>query len=188
MRTFPWPRPSEPVTRGVAVLLPGSGYTVQAPLLSWCAAMLVELGWHVQAVEWTVTDEAREHPEAFVERAVELAFAEAPEGDDRLVVGKSFGTFALPWAVRHEIPGIWLTPVLTEPALVRALDAAGATHLAVGGDQDPLWRPESVPTTGARLVTVPGGDHGLTVEAGWRDSIDAQTTVFEQVAEHVQRL
>lgn len=188
MRTFPWKSDSETPPGGVAVLLPGSGYTVQAPLLSWCAAMLVDLGWHVQAVEWTMTDEAREQPVAFVERAVVQAFAEAPAHARRLVVGKSLGTFALPWAVGHGVPGVWLTPILTDPAVARALDAADASHLAVGGDRDTVWLPESVPSTAARLVTVPGGDHGLMVPGGWRASVETQTTVIDQVSEHVRQL
>lgn len=170
------------------MLLPGSGYTVQAPLLSWCAAMLVDGGWHVQAVEWSMTDAAREQPVAFVERAVEQAFAEAPVQGRCLVVGKSLGTFALPWAVRHGVPGVWLTPVLTDSVVARALDAADASHLAVGGDRDTVWLPGNVASTAARLVTVPGGDHGLMVPGGWRASVEAQTTVIDEVSEHVRRL
>lgn len=188
MTTFPWKRGPEPTARGVAVLLPGSGYTVQAPLLYWCAEMLVDLGWYVQGVEWTVRDDARERAQEFVERAVEQAFAEAPAHERRLVVGKSLGTFALPWAVRHGVPGVWLTPVLTEPAVARALDAADESHLAVGGDQDPVWLPASVPSTRARLHTVPGGNHALTVGAGWLQSVDAQTAAIREVSEHVRTL
>ncbi|MEP7762650.1 hypothetical protein [Sanguibacter sp. 25GB23B1] len=188
MRTFSWSRgPAKPLG-GVAVLLPGAGYTVQAPLLSWSAALLVELGWHVQAVEWTMTDEARERPVAFVERAVEAAFADAPVTDRRLVVGKSLGAFALPWAVRHGVPGIWLTPVLTDPVVARALDDADASHLAAGGDRDTAWLPESAPSTAARLVTVPGGDHGLLVPGRWLASVEVQTALLQQVSEHVRTL
>jgi hypothetical protein len=32
----------------VALVLPGAGYTAQAPLLSWSVALLAERGWHVQ--------------------------------------------------------------------------------------------------------------------------------------------
>lgn len=189
MTTFPWKRGPASTARGVAVLLPGGGYTVQAPLLYWCAEMLVDLGWHVQAVTWTVTDDdVRERAQELVERAVEQAFAEAPAHERRLVVGKSLGTFALPWAVRHGVPGAWLTPVLTEAAVADALAAADESHLAVGGDRDPAWLPASVRSTRARLRTVPGGNHALTVETGWRHSVDAQTAAIHEVAEHVRTL
>ncbi|WP_143556783.1 hypothetical protein [Sanguibacter antarcticus] len=188
MRTFPWGRDPRSTTYGVAVLLPGSGYTVQAPLLYWCAEMLAELGWHVQAVEWTITDDALDDPVPFVDGAVGQAFDDAPASDRMLVVGKSFGTFALPWAVANEVPGVWLTPVLTDPAVARALDGADASHLAAGGDRDALWLPENVPSTAARLITMPGGDHGLTLPGGWQASVEAQADVILQISEHVRHL
>jgi hypothetical protein len=183
MRSFVWPG-ATPSTAKTAVLLPGSGYTVQSPLLYWCANMLRDAGWHVRAVEWTITDEALRDPIAFVERAVEMAFADAAPAT-RLVVAKSFGTFALPWAVREGVPGVWLTPVLTETALSEALASADATHLAVGGSQDPMWVPESAAGTRATLSTIPGADHRLEVADGWQASLDVQRNLMTSISEHV---
>jgi hypothetical protein len=200
MRSFVWPG-STPSTAKTAVLLPGSGYTVQAPLLYWCANLLRDAGWHVRAVEWTVTDEALRDPTAFVERAVEMAFADAGLANSRsgsmddlmddaapatrLVVAKSFGTFALPWAIREGVPGVWLTPVLTETALSEALASADATHLAIGGSQDPMWVPESAAGTRATLSTIPGADHRLEVEDGWQASLEVQRDLMKSISENV---
>ena len=35
--------------------------------------------------------------------------------------------------------------------------------LLVGGTEDELWSPEAARATGARLLEVPGADHGLEV-------------------------
>lgn len=185
MRSFAW---QDRIVRSgrVAVLLPGgSGYTVRGPLLHWSAALLFELGWHVQAVEWTITPSEREQPQAFVAEAVAAAFEAAPAAEQRLVVGKSFGSHALPWAVANAVPGIWLTPVLTDEAVARALATAGTEHLAVGGDQDELWRPDAVGPTAATMVTVTGADHALESRAGWRESQALQRTVLERITAFV---
>ena len=77
MTSYAWAR-AESADAPVAVLLPGVNYSVQAPLLYWCATLLAERGWHVQAVDWTVDDDARAHPLPFVEAAVTEAFDESP--------------------------------------------------------------------------------------------------------------
>ena len=169
----------------VAVILPGARYTAQAPLLYWCSRILEERGWHVHRVDWTIDAEAGGHPHRFVEEAVTRAFASAPTASRRLIVAKSFGSFALPWAVRHGVPGVWLTPVLGDDAVAGALRDAGAEHLAVGGDADAHWRPERAAGTRARLLSITDADHGLEVPAGWSESIAAQTLAFRAVAEHL---
>jgi hypothetical protein len=172
----------------VAVLLPGTGYTAQAPLLYWCGALLREAGWHVEVVEWTVTDDDFNNPVPFVEYALTAAFDAAPPASTRLIVAKSFGTFALPWAIENDVPGVWLTPILTDPAVSGALASANSTHLAVGGTRDPMWVPENIEGTDASLATLDGGDHRLEVDAGWQASLDAQYDLLERIALHVAKL
>lgn len=188
MTSYSWPAaPSMPATADapVAVLLPGAGYTVQAPLLYWCATLLVERGWHVQAVDWTVGEAARADPLEFVEQAVTEAFAASPASGRRLLVAKSFGTFALPWARRSGIAGVWLTPMLTEEPVRRALAAATPADLAIGGDRDPFWQPDTVAGTAARLVTEPGANHALTLPGDWQGSIRLQERVLATVSGHL---
>ncbi|WP_423920530.1 hypothetical protein ACPEEZ_14430 [Frigoribacterium sp. 2-23] len=184
--------------RPVAVLLPGTGYTVQAPLLSWCGRLLAERGWHVEPVSWTIPadldqapdpDQAVAQQREFVEHALEAAFASAPPASRRLVVAKSFGSWALPWAVAHDVPGVWLTPVLVEPGIRDALSRASSAHLALGGGADPLWRPDLLTAPEARVETIPEADHALALpRSGWRDSYEVQRRAFELVDAHVARL
>ena len=184
MTSYVWAR-AESADAPVAVLLPGVNYSVQAPLLYWCATLLAERGWHVQAVDWTVDEAAQAHPHSFVERAVTSAFDASPPSSRRLIVAKSFGTWALPWARRQQVPGVWLTPLLSEPAVSAALHEATAADLAVGGDADTFWQPENVTGTDARLITVPGAGHSLTLPGDWRGSLDLQTNLLADVARHV---
>ena len=172
----------------VAVLLPGTGYTIQAPLLYWCGQLLAERGWHVQGVEWTVDAAAAADPVPFVEGAVSAAFDAAPSSSRRLIVAKSFGCFALPWALREGIPGVWLTPVLTSDVVRGALVDAPPSDLAIGGDVDEMWRPDAVGETRAHLVTFAGANHSLTLPGDWRGSIDLQSAVLATIASHIDAL
>jgi hypothetical protein len=172
----------------VAVLLPGVGYTIQGPLLYWCAELLASRGWHVQGAEWSVDSAAAADPVPFVEHAVAEAFDAAPRSSRRLIVAKSFGSFALPWALREGIPGVWLTPVLASDIVRDALRDASESHLAIGGDADALWRPEDMAATRASLVTVPGAGHSLTLAGNWRGSLALQSEVLETVATHLDTL
>ena len=186
MTSYAWAR-AESADAPVAVLLPGVNYSVQAPLLYWCATLLAERGWHVQAVEWTVDDEARAHPLPFVERAVAQAFDASPTASRRLVVAKSFGTYALPWARRAGIAGVWLTPLLTEEPVRQALLDATAADLAMGGELDAFWHPDAVVGTAARLHSVPGVGHGLTRPRDWRGSLELQIGILTVIADHVDQ-
>lgn len=102
-----------------------------------------------------------------------------------MIVAKSLGTHALPWARQHRVPGVWLTPVLTDPLIRSALADAGPEDLAIGGDRDELWLPESLAGTAAHLVTVPGANHSLEIEGDWRASLAAQSDVFTAIAIHL---
>ena len=180
--------PGAPADSPVAVLLPGAGYTIQAPLLYWCGKLLTERGWHVQGVEWTVDAAAAADPVSFVDEAVTAAFEAAPHTSRRLIVAKSFGSFALPWAQREGVAGIWLTPVLTSDIVETALRGAPSSHLAIGGDADEMWLPNAVAGTQATLMSVAGADHSLALRNDWRASLAAQTSVLEAVSRHLDDL
>ncbi len=170
---------------GAAVLLPGTGYTTQRPLLHWCGALLRQRGWHVHEVAWEVTEEAFAEPAAFVERHLAEAF-EGARGP-RLVVAKSFGCFGLPWALREGVQGVWLTPMLTDAQLRADFGRASERHLAVGGGADPLWTGTG-PGGHAAALTVPDADHGLQIPGDWEASLRAQHSVLRRVDEFVAGL
>ncbi|MFJ3381181.1 hypothetical protein ACIPJ2_12295 [Curtobacterium sp. NPDC090217] len=167
------------------LLLAGAGYGQQAPLLWWSRQIALEAGCDVVAPNWVVDDAAGEAPVAFVEGEIATALGDRlPD----LVVAKSFGCFALPWAVRNGVRGVWLTPVLTHDGVAAALAAAADGNVAIGGSDDPMWRPERVPGTAASLQTVAGADHSLHVTGDWRRAQRLQADVFETVAAAVQAL
>ncbi|WIB27233.1 hypothetical protein [Curtobacterium sp. MCSS17_015] len=167
-----------PAHAPLVLVLAGAGYGQQAPLLWWSAAVTRQADCELIAPAWTVDDAARADPVGFVTQHVETALGgRRPD----LVIAKSFGCFALPWAVANDVPGVWLTPVLTDDVVRDALAAVGFPHVAVGGSADPMWQPGRVARTEARLVTVDGADHALEVPGDWRRSQRLQADVLDIV-------
>lgn len=179
--------PDAATSSPIALVIPGIGYTAQAPLLYWASEALIQDGWHVFALAWTINVADRDRLSMFVDDAVGEALGQLPAGP-AFVVAKSLGTFALPRFVVAGVPGAWLTPLLTEPSIADALRTASADHLAIGGTSDPAWRPDLLSGTSAELITVDGANHSLELpDADWRDSVALQTELISALAVHAAR-
>lgn len=171
-----------------ALVIPGAGYTVQAPVLYWSIEALIEEGFRVHVVEWDFDEGARADSSGFVSRAVDAAL-EAMGGLPDLVVAKSIGSLAAPRFVADGVPGVWWTPLLQLPEVVDSLRIASADHLAIGGSEDESWHPEALAGSFIRTVTVDGATHSLeTPSRGWRASLAEQTQLLSDVSAHVRGL
>jgi pimeloyl-ACP methyl ester carboxylesterase len=80
-----------------------------------------------------------------------------------VLVGKSLGTYAAAVAAEHGLPGIWHTPLLSDPECVAALRRARAPCMLIGGTADALWDGELARTLTPHVVEIPGADHGMIV-------------------------
>ncbi|MEW1962275.1 hypothetical protein AB0269_07435 [Microbacterium sp. NPDC077644] len=169
-----------------ALLLPGAGYTAQAPLLYWSVAVLLSAGWRVGAAEWEDSDREFANPYELIDRTFELHASEASAQPD-LVVAKSLGTLALPRCISRGIAGVWLTPLLNMTEVATALLSADRRHLAIGGTKDRHWIPETVQGTNAKLITLDDVDHAL-LHDDWRTSMQLHSDVAAEVDAHVQEL
>ncbi|SDS57617.1 hypothetical protein SAMN04488543_1986 [Friedmanniella luteola] len=187
MSVTPWfAQPDEPL--GTAILLPGRQAGVATPLLHWPASLLTEMGWSVLGVTWEETrlDEAGVASE--VRRCADAALAQARPGQPVLVVAKSLGTLALPWAVENGVPGAWLTPLLQDVAVAASVGVARQPTLLVGGTEDPHWQPQLAVGPGVTLLELPDADHGLQEVGQWRRSLLRQVEVFDRLAEMARQV
>jgi len=155
------------------------------PLLFWPATALVEDGWAVTVLEWGTPPTDPAALEALAEAALSRAL-EAPlkQADvPLLLVAKSLGTRLAPWAGRHEVAGVWLTPLLDDARVRRAIETYPAPGLVVGGTDDPHWDggPALTPVAaGVQVWAVPGANHSLQVPS-WRASVRTQCEVTDRV-------
>jgi hypothetical protein len=146
---------------GRCVVLPGSRYTPDGPMLFFAAQTALMRGWDVRQVWW-------ETPR-FSSDAEEVAWVcdqldAAVDGYDGrvLVVAKSLGTLAAPRAAERGYDAAWLTPLLTEPDLAAGLLSYPAEQFVVIGSSDPYLSQDVLDALPGQHLVVPG-DHILRV-------------------------
>lgn len=158
-----WAAPDSPV--GLAVLLPGRNYPVAMPLLTFAGRAALEQRWQVRTVEWHAPDLGEAETLAWV--ADQLRDAVGDHDGRVLVIGKSLGSCAAPYAAEMGYDAVWLTPVLNVPAVVDGIEANPARQLLVGGTADDIaWdggAVERLRGRGCEVLEVPGADHGMFV-------------------------
>ncbi|GAA1861254.1 hypothetical protein [Myceligenerans crystallogenes] len=165
----------------VATILPGRRYTAEGPLLYHARAALRGLGWTVRVVEWTAP------PSLDTARESATRVLDGPDAPDdattHLVVAKSLGTVAMPLAAKLQLPGVWLTPLLTvadAPEIRGAATGLAEDHLMIGGGADPTWDHDFVAGLGTDYVEVADANHALEVPDDWRRNLE---TVEDLTAE-----
>ncbi len=165
-------------------MLPGRGYSPVAPLLYYATMLLVDRGWTVRQIHWDQGDTMGFGAAAEQARR-ELDAVSAPV---HLVVAKSLGTVALPDAVERALPGVWLTPILTNPRIAAAARGLSAPSLLVGGTADPAWDGNVAHASAAEVLEVIGADHGLGFGSSVDPSLDALRLVTHRIASFVDAL
>lgn len=149
---------------GRAVLLPGRVFGPSRPLLGAVAEVLLARGWAVRQVRWQVPEGGP------VRRATGWVGDQARTASDGwaerpLIVGKSLGTRAASYAAKRRLDAIWLTPLLRDRSVVRAIRRSRARQLLICGTADTLaWDPAVARSLGTELLALPDADHGLVVK------------------------
>jgi hypothetical protein len=141
-------------------------------------------GATVHRHEWTATpptDPAAQEP------WVRAQLGPLP-GDRPLLIGKSLGSNAAGLAADHDLPAVWLTPLLTHPGVVAALDRATAPFLLIGGTADPAWDAELARRLTPHVFEVADADHGLYVPGLLTASIAVLAQVVDATAEFLDEI
>lgn len=150
----------------VAVILPGASYTPNHPLLYFARQVLLAHGWSVEEVWWSsdvLDDFQRLGWESSGVIQTSTAALDKVAEQNPLVVGKSLGTLALPLVSERGWPAIWLTPLLTRPELVDALNTTTGKTLLVGGMADDYWDGTVARSSGHQVLEMQGAHHGLEI-------------------------
>lgn len=157
-------------------------------MMHWPAALLTQSGWSVLGVTWDETRLERDGASTEAIRSADSALVQVASGLPVLVVAKSLGTLALPWAVENGLPGVWLTPLLHDEAVGAAVERAQQATLLVGGSADPHWRRLAEAGPGVEWMELPHADHGLQLVGDWRRSLLEQIPVFDRVNQLARQL
>ncbi|WP_431974548.1 alpha/beta hydrolase [Micromonospora haikouensis] len=141
-----------------AVLIPGRGYDTRAPLFAYVGEALRRIGFDTHEITWQVpSDLGADRAGPWVAEQVAPALA----GPAHLLVGKSLGSFAAPFAADRVLPAVWLTPLLRRADVTEALARATAPFLLVGGTADALWDGTEARRLSPHVLEVDGADHSL---------------------------
>jgi len=168
-------------TRRIAVLAPGGGYTVQAPLLAYARLAVERRDAEVRPVEWRFPEDFDDSMKQRFEFV--LSQVAATLGDDSaLIIGKSLGSLAAGLAAVRALPAIWLTPLLTMPEVVEAIQAAERPPLLIGGGADRSWDGAVARRISPHVLEIPDADHALYVPG----PVSATTAAAGRVADAVE--
>lgn len=199
--------PAERAGRRV-LLMPGTGYNCDRPLLYYTAMALIEDGWYADRLDvnadlsktpatriFAMLDEA-------VDRWLGAVRADAGDGDmpQLLIVGKSLSTFIYPHVARLGLPMALLTPVFSpadfDPARsvipvpgdadYHASDAPAP--LICAGTADPLYESGRAHRLSTLIHEYPRANHSIEVPGDWRTSMRYLGDVVEHVAAYAASL
>lgn len=183
----------------LAILLPGAGYTAQAPLLHYSTGVFLHKSVDVLQVNYSYNDKIYDH--FTMDELVEVIKLDVGTIIDKVLeenaydgyyfVGKSLGTIALASLLDREIfrnsKAIWLTPLLNRDDVFESMLHSRNESLCFIGDDDTHYIAERYRqfANNPKLVTrlLEGADHSLQYKQDPVRSIDLLKTVIKEIDE-----
>jgi hypothetical protein len=154
-----------------AVVVPGFMFGPAAGMLMYAGDVAERRGAAVHRLSWS-----EQPPDPFQPEIESWVYGEVtprldPLGGRPLLIAKSLGTNAAKLAAERSLPAVWLTPVLSAPWIVAALERATAPFLLVGGTADAMWNGAVAGRLSPYVLEVEDADHGLYVPGPLTESI-----------------
>ena len=181
----------------LAVVLPGAGYTAQAPLLHYATDIYLHKGYDVLKINDRYNDEfydkftMKELSDAIrfdVANVIDQVTAGSPY-EEFCLVGKSLGTIAMAALLERPMfrvaKAVWLTPLIKRPDVLEAMRVMPNPALGFIGDEDPVYDAErcfqikSNPQLDLRVV--PGTEHSLEIPGNPLASIDVLKGIMTEI-------
>lgn len=182
-------------TNNLVIVLPGAGYTTQAPLLHFTTGLFYTKGFDVLHINYTYTRQELSalNEEAFT-RDVQLAIDKAiknKEYSNYYIVAKSIGTIALSYLLNNtmfkDAKVVWLTPLLQKDGVFNTLVNSDNKGLCIIGDKDSCFIVERFERLKNNddliLKVVDGGNHSLELGEEPVRSIEVLKSVISVINE-----
>ncbi|MBS4172731.1 alpha/beta hydrolase [Bacillus sp. FJAT-49736] len=184
---------NENQTDSLAIILPGVGYTAQAPLLHYSSGIYRNKGYDVLQVNYhyspeTISFISDEEFTADVQSVLDKIWLKNSY-NNYTVIAKSMGTIALPYLLDQptftSANVIWLTPLLKRSNIVHTLLTKSNRGLCIIGNQDPHYLPETFEkvksNTNVIRMLINGVDHGLEDESDLMKSLHVLKEVMMKI-------
>jgi hypothetical protein len=182
-------------TNNLVIVLPGAGYTTQAPLLHFTTGLFFNKGFDVLHINYTFSRQEMSVLNGVeFTRDVQLVIDEAiknKEYSNYYVVAKSIGTIALSHLLNHSMfkdaKVVWLTPLLQRDDVFNAMVNSHHKGLCIIGDNDICFIVDRYETLknndDLKLKVVNGGNHSLELDEEPLKSIEILKSVISEINE-----
>lgn len=179
----------------LAILLPGTGYTTEAPLLRYTTQVLMKKGIDVLHVNYKYSHEELSALSEFDFTNDVLSVIEAILIENRYehfkIIAKSIGTIAMTYLLEkpkfQTASAYWLTPLLQRDEVYQALLNTSQKGLCIIGDSDPCYINERFEELKGNkklfLNLIEGANHSLELENNIYESIDLLNKVIKIIDE-----
>ncbi|WP_368505142.1 alpha/beta hydrolase [Alkalihalophilus sp. As8PL] len=182
-------------TNNLAIVLPGAGYTTQAPLLHYTTGLFYNKGFDILHVNYKYnSQELSALSEKDFTSNVQLAIDKATknkEYDNCYLVAKSIGTIALSYLLSNlmfkDAKIVWLTPLLQRDDVFKAMLKSNNKGLCIIGDKDSYFIEERMEKLKnnyrLEIKVVEGGNHSLELNEEPLESIDVLKRVILDISD-----
>ncbi|MBH0170053.1 alpha/beta hydrolase [Fictibacillus sp. 18YEL24] len=187
--------------KGLAIMLPGIGYTVKSPLFHFSSGAFLNKGYDVLHVNYPYSstdyeDFSLEEITSALINDVSKVLNEVVDHTfykSYYVIGKSFGTMAIPTALdmlpSQSTKAIWLTPRLIGEQVFQTLRTCTQDSLCVIGDKDPFYDIDKmnhiIRNPSIECMMPPGANHALEVDNDILTSIDMVKSVMKRIDDFI---
>lgn len=188
-------------SRSLAILLPGAGYSVQAPLFHYATGLFLNRDMDVLQVNYQYNDAfyesftMEEITKAIIHdvRVVIDQAINTNDYDTYYLVGKSLGTIAMSTELKrdvfHSAKAIWLTPLLQRKDVSDAMITCKNKSICLIGDADPCYKEDLFKEVNENpLFTtwlISDVDHALQYREDVLGSIDVLKNVIDTIEQWV---
>lgn len=186
-------------SRNIAILLPGAGYTVQAPLLHYSTGVFLHKSFDVLHVNYSYNDKAYddfsiEEISKAIKYDVKTVIDKVLDDksyENMYLVGKSLGTIAITSELKREAfkdaKVVWLTPLLQRDDVFETMMKSTNKGLCFIGDSDQHYIAERyeqlLNNTNIVSKLFPNVNHSLQYESNPVNSIDVLKSVIKEIDE-----
>lgn len=178
----------------LVIILPGAGYTTQAPLLHFTTSLFYTKGFDVLHINYSFSKQELSYlSEKDFTIEIQRTIGKAIENKkykNIFVVAKSIGTIALSYLLHNKMlkdaKTIWLTPLLQRDDVFKAMVTSENKGLCIIGDKDSCFIAERFEKLkNNRQLTfhlVEGGNHSLELDGLPIESVEILKGVLMEIS------
>ncbi|MDG5473484.1 alpha/beta hydrolase [Jeotgalibacillus sp. ET6] len=183
--------------KGLVIVLPGLGYTAQAPLLHYTTGIYINRGFDVLQVNYRYSSPDYDHFDQselikalnFDIHTVINTLLENESYEDYYLIGKSLGTIAVSSLLKMETfsqaKTVWMTPLLHKDDVRAAMLNHHAEGLCFIGSEDPYYQEERFNqlkhNAALSSFCFPEADHSLELKKDTQGSIKILSDIMDQI-------